>query len=90
MVSSVYIDFNGILCNNSPDKLDYSYPKFTIMRKTDNLIWAVKNNELYYLTYDDFKTCEIGKSTKKDTFQLKRYKGELNSMEDVKKGLGFY
>ena len=90
MVSSVYKDFNGILCNNSPDKLDYSYPKFTIMRKTDNLIWAVKNNELYYLTYDDFKACKIGKSTKKYTFQLKKYKGDLNSMEDVKKGLGFY
>ena len=90
MVSSVYKGFNGILCNNNPDKLDYFYPKFTIMRKTDNLIWAVKHNALYYLTYDDFKACAIGESTKEYTFQLKKYKGELTSMEDVKKGLGFY
>ena len=89
MVSSVYKDFNGILCNYNPDRSDYSFPKFTIMRKSDNLIWAVKNNELYYLTYDDFKACAIGESTKKYTFRLNKYIGELTSMEDVKKGLGF-
>lgn len=89
MVSSVYKDFNGILCNNSPDRSDYSFPKFTIMRKSDNLIWAVKNNELYYLTYDDFKACSIGESTKIYIFRLKKYEGELTSMEDVKKGIGF-
>ena len=89
MVSSVYKAFNGILCNNSPDMSDYSFPKFTIMRKSDNLIWAVKNDELYYLTYDDFKACSIGESTKKYIFRLKKYEGKLTSMQDVKKGIGF-
>jgi hypothetical protein len=89
MVSSVYKGFNGILCNKSPDRSDYSFPKFTIMQKSDNLIWAVKHNALYYLTYDDFKACAISESTKEYTFQLNKYKGELTSMEDVKKGIGF-
>lgn len=50
-----------------------------------NTFWFVTNDELYYLTSDDFDKCKITKTTINYIFSLKKYPDKIDSADDLAK-----
>ena len=83
----VYKGFNGI--NWHHDALnDFTYPKLFVIPNANNMIWSVLENKLIYLSYDDFKKCDITPETKEYTFKMNVYPDKIKSKEDIKRILG--
>lgn len=83
MVQNMFKGFKGICADHDPDA-DYNFPAFNVVPNTDNLIWAVRDNKLYYFTADDYNKAGITKTTKDFTFKMRTYPGEIKTADDLR------
>lgn len=79
-IAVVYKGFNGI--SNYPDNT------IKTIRDEDNMIWGVVDKKFAYLSYADFKKCNITTDTRKYTFTMRVHPDEITYSEDIKKIVG--
>lgn len=79
-ITVVYKGFNGLL--NFPNNSIKTIPN------SENMIWGIVDNKFVYLSYADFKKCNITPDTKKYTFTMKVHPDEITYSEDIKKIVG--
>jgi hypothetical protein len=84
MVQVMFKGFKGVCADHDP-AADYSFPSLSVIPNADNLIWAVKNNQLYYFSYTDFKNAKITNNTKEFTFKMKAHPDKITCDDDLRK-----
>lgn len=83
MVQVVYKGFNGINAHHNPSP-DHTFEQLYVIPGAENIIWAVKNKRLYYLSSEKFNTLDITSETKEFTFKMNSSSKEITSMEEIK------
>jgi len=77
----IYKNFNGAR--------KYNTVKINCIPNSECMIWSVYDKKLVYLTYSDYKKCNISKNIDEYTFTMKVSKNEITSVTDVKSILKF-
>jgi hypothetical protein len=65
--------------------LAYYSNNITVLPNTNHAFWGIINNSFYYFTYKDYEELKINRFVHTQTFILKKYDGELNSITTLKK-----
>ena len=79
-VTLVYKELNGVV--------SFGGDKIMVLPDSGVMLWAVKNNRLYYLTYRDFQKLELGSQSRKFTFRLKNIDMEIMSKSEINNLMG--
>ncbi len=67
--------------------LAYYNNYITVLPNTNHIIWAIQDNQFYYLTYKEYEKLCIKTDTRSCTFKLNKYEGPSNSIMELKKVL---
>jgi hypothetical protein len=84
-VEAAFGTFNGIYTNTLLPRSDS--PDFIVIPQQDNMFFAVYNQQLYYLTYSDFKLYNI-KENEAVVFKMRTSAEPIKSVEDVRRIMG--
>lgn len=79
-ITVVYKGFNGTCL--------YLNSSIKTIPNSDNMIWSVMDDKFVYLTYDDYKKCNLDANTKEFTFEMRVHPDKITSNEDIKKIVG--
>ncbi len=63
----------------------YYNNNITVIPNTNHIIWAIQDNQFYYLSYKEYEKLHIKIDTRSCTFKLNKYEGPSNSIKELKK-----
>ena len=76
-LTTVIKSFNGVFQNFQSRNIQ--------LYNSDIMLFGVKGNQFVYLTYEDYKKCNITPQTKEFTFTMNVYPDKITSKADIKR-----
>lgn len=84
---NVVLDFNYLnVATLGVNRMNVYYNNnITVIPNTNHIIWAIQDNQFYYLSYKEYEKLHIKIDTRSCTFKLNKYEGPSNSIMELKK-----